>query len=180
MAEDKGSQSIAFGAPSLRSFVIGLACVAFLCWAAPWVDIYFRSSELAGSHFPLGPFLLLLFMAWGVDALVPRLHPWLRLRPAELTTIYCMTLAGAGIPTFGLVAYLLPAITATHYYSTSANEWVELVGANIPESLRPTDPEAIRQFYESLHGSGVPWSAWYGPLFTGLFLLLPYLRSCFS
>jgi len=150
--------------PGLRAVVVGLGFVVLLCWAVPWVDIYFQLSELAGSHFPIGPFLVLLFLAGAVNLVLPKVARRFALSRAELTTVYCMTLAAAGIPTYGLVAYLLPAVTAPFYYGDKTNQWAELVGAQIPERLRPTDPDAIRHFYESSRGGGVPWGDWIGPL----------------
>jgi len=151
--------------PGCLALIIGLLSVCLLCWAVPWVDIYFGLSELAGSHFPLGPFLILLVLAGGLNLVLRKIGKRLSLSQAELTTIYCMVLAAAGIPTYGLVAYLLPALTAPFYYGDGANQWAELVGSRIPEHLRPTDPEAIRMFYEGAKGAPIPWRAWATPLY---------------
>lgn len=152
------------GTPTLRAVVLGLLSVVLLCWAVPWTDIYYGTSELAGSHFPIGPFLILIALAAGANLLLPRISGRLRLDRAELATIYCMVLAAAGIPTYGLVAYLLPAVTAADYYNDAANNWAELLSKPMPPWLRPLDPAAIKGLYEGSKGAGIPWGAWIVPL----------------
>ena len=157
-------REVAPESPTWRAVLLGAVLVVLLCWAIPWVDIYVGASELAGSHFPLGSFLILLVLATVINPLLRAIGRHVAFSQAELTTIYCMALAAAGIPTYGLVAYLLPAVTAPFYYSKPGNQWAEAIGSRIPEYLRPTDPEAIRMFYEGRKQAPIPWDAWIGPL----------------
>lgn len=147
----------------LTALLIGLAWVVFLSFAAPYTDLFLVNSELSGNHLPLGPVsvllvLLLLRSAW---------QRWGRrtFGSAQLLFIFCMTLVAAGIPTFGLAAYLLPAMVAPSYLATPENQYAATLLKHVPSFLVPQDPVAIRGFFEGLRGgSPIPWGCWLKPL----------------
>ena len=71
--------------------------------------------------------------------------------PGEILTVWAMVITAAGIPSSGLMRYLLPHIVAPHYFATRGNHWEGLFLARLPSYLFVTDPEAVRTFFEGLH-----------------------------
>ena len=108
--------------------------------------------------------------------------------PGEILTVWAMVIIAAGIPSSGLMRYLLPHLVAPHYYATRTNHWEGLFLAHLPSYLFVTDPEAVRAFFEGVHrGQPIPWGAWATPLawwsvfvaclFTSFFCLATLLRK---
>jgi hypothetical protein len=150
---------------TLRAALIGVAAVVFLSIAAPFTDLFLQNSELSGNHLPLGPMLVLIFLVVLVNGVVRWLGSSVHLQRDELLYIFCMTLVAAGIPTFGLVGYLLPAISSPLYFASPENDYARLVRDYIPSFLLPEGRDAIRAFYEGVRaGDEIPWAAWITPL----------------
>ncbi len=152
---------------SRRAYILGVAGVLFLCLAAPYTDLTLMGSELAGNHLPLGAVCLFLGLLGG-SALLRRTFPrWRELSGRELLLVFAMMLVAAGLPTFGLAAYLFPAASAPAYYATPENRYAEALLTYVPAWLLPQDAGAIRHFYLGLPpGAAVPWGAWLRPLAT--------------
>lgn len=148
-----------------RALLAGLIGIVFLCLAAPYTDLTLQGSELAGNHLPLGTVCFLLVLL-GLSALGSRfLRRWRRFSGRELLVAFAMTLAAAGLPTFGLAAYLFPIMSAPIYYATPENRYAEVILPNVPSWLVPKDVAAVRHFYLGLPpGAAVPWGAWLRPL----------------
>ncbi|HHX41534.1 MAG TPA: hypothetical protein GX715_16350, partial [Armatimonadetes bacterium] len=150
---------------SRRAWVIGLLGVLFLCLAAPYTDLTLMGSELAGNHLPLGAVCLFLALLLG-SRLLRRAFPcWRELSGRELLLAFAMMLVAAGLPTFGLAAYLFPAASAPVYYATPENRYAEVLLSYVPAWLIPQDADAVRHFYLGLPpGATIPWGAWVRPL----------------
>ncbi|NCO35748.1 MAG: hypothetical protein GW893_18045 [Armatimonadetes bacterium] len=133
---------------TLRAAVIGIASVVFLSVAAPFTDLFLQNSELSGNHLPLGPMLVLIALIVIVNGALQLLETPLGLSRQELLFVFCMTLVAAGIPTFGLVGYLLPAVASPMYFASPENDYASLIQHHIPSWLIPSSPEAVRQLYE--------------------------------
>ena len=80
---------------------------------------------------------------------------------------------------------LLPALRATlHYFAGPENNLSE-ISEHVPDWMGPSDEAVVRTYFEGTEGTGVPWSAWIGPLslwlvfFSALFGLLIALAALF-
>jgi hypothetical protein len=92
---------------------------------------------------------------------------------AELATVYIMGMIACTLPTNGLVAMLLPAISAGSYYATPDNHWAEVIAEQVKPWLLVSDPGEIKGFYEGLpRGTSIPWMVWVRPLSRWLPMLL--------
>ena len=101
----------------------------------------------------------------------------------ELTVIWMMLIVAVGIPSMGLLQFLLPSLVASSYFATTENDWSETLHAHIPEWLVVTDTRAVTDFYEGIApGESVPWLFWIKPLLIwGLFVLVFYFTTlCLS
>ena len=148
---------------TLRSVLLGFAAVVLLCLIAPYQDLVLQNMLTGGNSSPTGAHVLfLVILALNAFLKAGRLSS---LSGKELLLIYCMLLAASGIPSMGLVIYLLPTLIGPFAYATAENEWETIFHPHIPSWLVPsTDAksEVIEKFVSG--GSAVPWSAWIGPL----------------
>lgn len=160
-----------------RSVVIGVLLSIGLCIVTPYTDLVMRTSLIACDHLPIGVLTIFLLLILMVNPILRRLPFWRPFSPTELITIYAMMLVTAGIPSFGLVDYLFPVITAPFYYSTPQNGWGAIFGKCIPTWLAPRDPTAVNRYYEGLKtGETIPWDVWLKPLIGwSVFVLALYL-----
>ncbi len=119
----------------------------------------------------------------------PRLHAsHLRHHALQRLTVRALVIAAAGIPSSGLMRYLIPHIVAPYCYATPQNHWDGLFLSHLPLYLFVTDPFAVRAFFQGLHRrKSIPWAAWTvslgcwalfaGCLFLTFFCLAPPLRK---
>ena len=94
-----------------------------------------------------------------------------------------MLIAAVGIPSMGLLQFLLPSLVAIRYFATTENDWSETLHPHIPEWLVVTEPQAVTDFYEGIGpAESVPWMVWLEPLLIwGLFVLIFYFTTlCLS
>lgn len=157
-----------------RSLGLGLAMVGLVCeWVhqAELVVGQRGHSALANTSIPLGAFCGLLVVVAG-NALVRRFTPRRALSQAELIVIYVMMTTGTVIASSGGIHFLVPALMAPRYFATPENRWA-LLHPFIPWWFAPTDPLAIKQFYEG-HAT-VPLRVWIVPILTWTFFLFTFL-----
>ena len=164
---------------TLRSAILGIIVVVAVVTAAPYSIWMVRSSELTWSYFPTsaGFCFVVIYL---LNILVRRLKTNWALEPKELGTILIMGLVATGIPTF-IVGTLLAIISSPYYGATPENDWAGNIHPYLPEWVIPHDSgEAMRWFYEGLpQGQAIPFSAWIGPLFWMLSLILTVYFVCF-
>lgn len=168
---------------SWRAVLIGLACATTECLLAPYNDYVIRNIFLAGGHFPVAPFFVLIVLVLGVNVLLKHVHPTSAFSPGELITIWCIMLAPAGIPSSGMMRYALSPMIAYQYFATPENDWVSLFHHYIPYWRVVRDETAIRSFYEGLFaGESVPWGAWITPILTwsAYVLVVYFVMICLS
>ena len=167
---------------TLRALLIGLICAAAECLVAPYNDYVIRNVFLAGGHFPVGPFFILLILVLGVNTILKQTSPRRALSSQELVTVWCIMIAAAGIPSTGMMRYALGPLVAYRYYATPENDWAALFHHYIPEWRVVRDDYAIRTFYEGLFGDPIPWGAWLVPLaaWTCYVLVVYFVVMCLS
>jgi len=154
-----------------RAVLTGLACALLVCGVTPYNDYDVAATYLSGNFFPIGALAAVLLLVLAVNPLLITLgqrggafipKPF---TPGEILTVWAMVIIAAGIPSSGLMRYLLPHLVAPHYFATRTNHWEGLFLAHLPPYLFVTDPEAVRTFFEGLHrGQPIPWGAWAVPL----------------
>jgi len=143
----------------MRSVVIGVLGVTILCLASPYQDLVYRNMIAGGHSAPL--LAMLFFVMLAVLNWLVRKSTGKALSGCEMATIFCMFLVASGIPSMGLVDYLIPALIAPFYYADQTNNWAAHFHPHIPSWLVPTkdgNSEIILDFVEG--GASVPWSAW--------------------
>lgn len=161
-----------------RAFVLGLALAVLMCAVMPYNDYYVAATYLSGSFFPIGALAGLLLLTLIVNPVLIALRRRDRIwTPSEILTVWTMMLVVAGIPSSGLMRYLIPHIVAPHYFAGRSNGWETAIIAHMPSRLLVHDPTAVRTFFEGLdRGQAIPWGAWAEPLgWWGLFAALLFL-----
>ena len=133
--------------------------------ACPYTVFLHQTAGMSADFITAGAVFLFFLLTGGVNALLRLLHPPWSLRTGELVVVYTMMIVASAIPTWGLVANLLPVLPGAYYYATPENDWKNLLQPYIREWLVPQDPLAIQYFYEGAPaGSPIPWEAWATPL----------------
>ncbi len=165
----------------LTGFVLAL----WICAWTPVNNIYHQGTPLAGGHFPLAPFGVLIFLVVGSALLRKVTRGYELFSGHELLIIWALTTLASGVAYTGLARTLFINLTAPFQFATVENRWEETLQPLLPSMMFPQDRQAIRLLYDGLqHGRQmdwievvrqVPWQAWMGPLtFWGVFVLSAY------
>jgi len=144
-----------------RSVIVGLALATALCAITPYNDYVVSNTYIAGSHFPLGGVAVLLLLS-----LLNLLRYRRRGRPflgvSETAVVYIIIMVTSGIPSSGLLRYLVPCGTVPYYFAGAGNRWEALFWDRIPPWLAVSDQQAVSWFWEGLPaGASVPWRSWF-------------------
>ncbi len=98
--------------------------------------------------------------------------------------VYIIITVTAGIPSSGLLQYLIPTCTTPFYYASSGNQWADLLWGYIPQWMAVSDREAVNWFWEGRPaGALIPWGKWayvlshWAILVGGLWLMMLCLAS---
>jgi len=165
-------------AVTARAVGAGLVIALLMCALLPYNDYYIAATYLSGNFFPIsalfGMLLIVLVVNPILIAVGRRDRIW---KPAEIMTVWTMILVVVGIPSSGLMRYMIPHLVAPHYYATPANGWDAKIISHLPPYLFVSDPAAVTGFFEGLHrGQSIPWGAWAVPLmWWSLFVALIFL-----
>lgn len=149
---------------TIAALAIGVLATAILVAATPINDMLLNGTKIAGNHFPIGAFAVLLILVLVVNVVLRKLAPRLALSPAQLIAVWALVAVPSGIPAAGMMRYFVPHLVAYHYYASPENKWDELFGDQIPSSLLVEDEMAVKTFFEGLPpGMSIPWQAWLRP-----------------
>lgn len=158
------------GAITRRSLALGLCLAALLCAITPYNDYVIENTFMAGNHFPVGAVGLLLLLA-ALNLAVRRVRGRGILTAPELAVIYILTMVTSGIPSSGLLRYLIPTLPTIPYFGGMGNRWDQLIWPHVPSWFAVSGAPAA-WFYEGMpEGAAVPWSAWWTPLSRWLVLV---------
>ena len=136
--------------------IIALVGAAILGVVTPYSDLFLNGTWIAACHLPIGAFMLFVILAAVVNVILRALARRLALSRAELLVSYCVMLAGAGIPSFGLTEYLIPTLAGAFYFQTPENNWVSIFYRYIPQWFVPVDLKA----YPGYTGAMPGWAHW--------------------
>jgi hypothetical protein len=160
-------------AVTIRALVTGSVFCCFLAFACPYTVFLHQTAGMAADFITAGAIFLFFVLTGLLNSVVALVRPAWRLRSGELIVVYIMMIVASAIPTWGLIANLLPVLPGAFYYATPENDWVNLIQPHIPEWLVPSDWLAIKHFYEGAPaGVAIPWGVWARPLAAWLVLLL--------
>jgi hypothetical protein len=164
-----------------RAIGIGIVFALFFAALTPYNDIKIGATMIAGNQFPVGALFVALLLV-GVNALLRGFKKSaLTFAPGELLTVWILILVPSGIPSGGMMRFLIPHIVAPHYHSNAVNGWEGKVWADAPGYLKIQDPAAVLAFYEGYPRGQehVPWAAWLVPLGSWLVLMSLFLVASF-
>src|SRR5438067_1138934 len=92
-----------------RSFGLGLCLALLMCAVMPYNDYFVAATYLSGNFFPIGGVAALLLLTLGVNPVLIALGRRDRIfQPFEMITVWSMIVVVAGIPSSGLMRYLIP------------------------------------------------------------------------
>ena len=176
--------------PNIRfpAIIAGLLLVGAMCAITPYNNYFLQNSKIAGNHLPVGSIFGLLLLVFLVNVPLRKLssiggHGRFAFSATELTVVWMMLIVAVGIPSMGLLQFLLPSLVALRYFATTENDWAETLHPHVPEWMIITDARAVTDFYEGISpGESVPWILWVKPLLIwGLFVFIFYLTTlCLS
>ena len=166
-----------------RSVLIGLLGVIIQCLVTPYNDFLVGSTYLAGNHLPIAVVFSLTVLILVVNVLLKRIKSGMQLSAAELTIIWGMMLVASGIPSSGLMRYLIPLLVSPFYFATAENDWADLFHQHLPSWMVVSNPKAVSYFYEKLpDGEAIPWEAWLKPMlaWSAFALVFFFMIICWS
>ncbi|MGD9495138.1 MAG: DUF6785 family protein [Armatimonadota bacterium] len=172
MAAERGGHAL-----SLRSLALAFV---FLVVGALWIRkaSLIAFTILVGEGTPPVPALAALILMTAAGRGIARLARTRQWRREALMVYVLLTCAFMTIDANG-VRQLLATITSLRYFAAPANDY-DALAAHIPAWLMPDDEAMIRNFYEGVEGSGVPWGQWLPVLVVwgGAFMLLSLSLGC--
>ena len=134
-----------------RSFIIGISSAMVINLWLHYAELVLGARQghtaLANTSIPVGAFSS-LFALTAVNLLVTKFLPGLSLRRAELIVIYVMTTVATVLSSSGGLHFLIPTLTAAHYFATETNGWASLFHRFIPDWLAQTNKDALDAFYK--------------------------------
>ena len=146
---------------TVRAVLIGLATAIllnlWLHYAELVLSAYRGHTALANTSIPFGAFSA-LFVFVLINLFVTRILPAAALSPGELIVIYTMCTVATVLSSSGGLHFLIPTLTAAHYFATEANGWANLFHPYIPKWLAQTDRTALEHFYKG--NAPFIWSEW--------------------
>jgi len=174
---------LAYSGITVRSVIIGMVAVICQCLATPYNDFHVGGTYLAGNHLPIAVVFVMLVFVLGINTLLKRLKPNTELQGSELLIIWGMMLVASGIPSSGLMRYLVPLAVSPFYFATPENEWITLFHQHLPDWMVVKDPKAVFYFYEQLpEGDAIPWKAWVKPIlgWSAFVLIFYFVTICWT
>ena len=168
---------------TLRSVLIGMVAVICQCLVTPYNDFHVGGTYLAGNHLPIAVVFVMLIFVLSINILLKKLKPGTELQGGELLIIWGMMLVASGIPSSGLMRYLVPLAVSPYYFATAENEWITLFHQYLPDWMVVKDPKAVFYFYEKLpDGDSIPWRAWLKPIvgWSTFVLIFYFVTICWT
>jgi hypothetical protein len=137
-------------AVTLRAVLLGLVATVLVDLWVHYAELVLGGARghtaMVNTSIPVGPFNILVGLVV-INLALTRLAPRWRLSQAELLTVYVMSAVSGVLSSSGGLHFLIPTITAAHYFAAADNNWAQLFHKFIPDWIAQTDPEALRAFY---------------------------------
>jgi len=153
-----------------RSVLLGFCLAGLLCAVTPYNDYVVENTFMAGNHFPVGAVAALLLLS-ALNLAAQRLRGRAFLSARELSVVYILIMVTSGIPSSGLLRYLIPTLPSPYYFAGMGNQWERLIWGHIPQWMGLSGAPGS-WFFEGLpEGASLPWGAWWIPLSRWLILV---------
>jgi hypothetical protein len=146
-----------------RSLLLGFTLAAALCALTPYNDYVIENTFMAGNHFPVGAVATLLLLS-ALNLAVRRVRRRPLLNARELGVVYILIMVTSGIPSSGLLRYLIPTPVSIYYFAGQGNQWDKLIWGHFPPWIALGGSPATWFFEGMPEGARVPWAAWWLPL----------------
>ena len=151
-----------------RAVIIGLVATVLIDLWLHYAELVLGGmrghTALANTSIPLGAFNVLLALAVA-NIFISRMLPPYGFTQRELVVIYVMTTTSTVLSSSGGLHFVIPTLTAAHWFASPENGWAQLFHKLIPDWMAQKNPEALRSFYLSYssdflmaHGPGM--GAW--------------------
>jgi hypothetical protein len=157
-----------------RAFAIGVFLAIFICAVTPYNNAFLQATPLGGGHFPLAPFVILLWLTLLISLLNMIFRNRALLTGKELLVAWILMVLVSGIAYTGLIRTFFINLTAPFHFATVENRWEETLQPFLPQAWYPQNSNAIQMLYDGLPGgrqmawqeviTQIPWSAWIKPL----------------
>src|SRR5215207_3609652 len=164
-----------------RSVLLGTLAVAIVCGLTPYNDFVLSDTSFTAGYLPLSAVLILFVVVIGINAPLHYFAPRHALAQRELAVVVLMSLLACGLPSWGLMRFLVPTSVAPFYFGASDGQfWRLFTGMNLPAWLFPvtsvaegrSDPIAMWFYTRVPAGEVIPWHAWLVPMIAwGVFAL---------
>ena len=171
----------------IGAVILGAILLAALVAVTPYNDYFIQGSYMASHHVPVAATFVLLLLCLILNPALKRIAgrrgDAAGISTRGLCLIWAMMAISSGIPSSGLMRFLVPVLPALRHYASPENKWEHVLHPYIPDWLVPTDEVAIRRFYDgAMPGMGIPWGAWLGPIvsWTALALLVYWVLFCLA
>ncbi len=148
------------GGITWRSVGLGLLLAGALNAVTPYNDYSLGNTYVAGNHFPMGAVFVLLVLSL-LNLLVYRWRGRRLLHAPEVAVVYIIVMVTSGIPSSGLLRYLIPCGTVPYYFAGRGNQWDVQFWEHIRPWIAVSDPAAVDWFWQGLpEGERIPWGPW--------------------
>jgi hypothetical protein len=156
-----------------RSVSLGTIAVAIVCALTPFNDFVFSDVSFTAGYLPLSAVLILFVLVVFINGPLHRFAPRHALSQRELAVVVLMALLACGLPSWGLMRFLVPMpVTPFYFGGTDGQFWRMFTGMQLPHWLFPVPSvaegrsSAVAQwFYTRVPaGESIPWHAWVVPL----------------
>lgn len=171
----------------LRWGVVGVGILLSVVFSAltPYNNVRLQNSPLAGGHFPLASFGVLLFFAVVYNPAARKIRSGAVLAAHELLLLWAMVTVTTGIAYTGLFRTFLVNITTPAWFAATGHPAGKALLDLLPAALFPQDTETVQLLYRGLEGGRnlswsrvlvrIPWSSWLAPLsLWGVFIACVY------
>ncbi|MHC5035516.1 MAG: DUF6785 family protein, partial [Planctomycetota bacterium] len=143
-----------------RSVLLGLALAGALVAITPYNDFIVGNTFIAGNHFPVGAVAVLLMLCL-LNVIAARARGRAVLHAREVVVVYVLIMVTSGIPSSGLLRYLLPSLTTPYYFAGVGNRWDHVFWEHITPWLGVSDQAAAFWFWDGLpENAAIPWGPW--------------------
>ena len=88
-----------------------------MCAITPYNNYFLQNTKIAGNHLPVGSIFGLLILVFLVNVPLRKLmrNGRFAFSALELTVVWMMLIVAVGIPSMGLLQFLLPSLVALQY-----------------------------------------------------------------
>src|SRR3954454_65439 len=124
---------------NLRSVLLALVAVVFICALTPYNDFAVNNTYLVGHYLPTGPLLFFTLFVIAINGPLRRWRPQRAFGSGELAVALGMTLVACALPSSGLMRYLPTMLVVLWYHAGGSGELQSMLRQlDLPQWMFPT------------------------------------------